>query len=57
MNVWILYILEKRCNKLMKEVQVKCESEKVPEADQHPVIDLKWSFLSKLLTILSCKLI
>ena len=26
----------KRCNKLMKEVQVKCESEKVPEADSAP---------------------
>ena len=36
MNVWILYILEKRCNKLMKEGQVKFESEKVPEADSAP---------------------
>ena len=36
MNVWILYILEKRCNKPMKEVQVKCEFEKIPVADSAP---------------------
>ena len=36
MDVCILYILEKRCNKPMEKVQVKCESEKVPEADSAP---------------------
>ena len=32
----------------MEKVQVKCESEKVPEQIQHPVIDLKMELLIKI---------
>ena len=39
-----------------KKVYNKCKSEKIPKADSAPRNILKWSFLSKLLTTLNCKL-